>query len=126
MLLELLRGLIADSAGDQPSFLVQFVPLIAVTGIVYFLLLRPQQKQQKDQLTMVASLKKGDEVVTSGGIFGKIHQVNDKDVLLEIAKDVRIRVLKSFVQARTTTAPAGEPGAVKSDGNDKSDKKEGK
>jgi preprotein translocase subunit YajC len=100
LLHQILDGLVAQSAGD--SGLVQFLPLVLVSAIVYFLLLRPQQKQAKEQQTLLASLKKGDEVVTQGGMLGRIHAVTDKVVTLEIAKDVRIKVIKSFVQARAS------------------------
>lgn len=74
----------------------------ALFAIMYFVLIRPQQKQMKDQQSMIASLKKGDEVVTQGGMLGKIFSVADKIVTLEIAPGVKLRVLKSSIQARVT------------------------
>ena len=83
---------------------------------------RPQQKAAKDQQTLVASLKKGDEVVTSSGILGKIHAVADKVVTLEVASGVKVRVLKSFIQARQSGA-VEETEPAKSEAEEK---KEGK
>ena len=69
--------------------------------IMYFLMIRPQQKQMKEQRALLSGLKKGDDVVTQGGLFGKIHAVTDKVVTLEIANGVRVRVQKSSVQGRS-------------------------
>jgi preprotein translocase subunit YajC len=69
--------------------------------IMYFLMIRPQQKQMKEHKSLLSALKKGDDVVTQGGLFGKIHAVTDKVVTLEIANGVRVRVLKSSVQGKT-------------------------
>jgi preprotein translocase subunit YajC len=74
----------------------------ALFAIMYFVLIRPQQKQAKDQQAMIAALKKGDDVVTQSGIIGKIFAVADKTVLLEVATGVKLRVLKSAIQARAT------------------------
>ena len=74
----------------------------ALFAIMYFVLIRPQQKQMKDQQTMLASLKKGDEVVTQGGMLGKIFSVADKVVTLEVSSGVKLRVLKSSIQAKVT------------------------
>ncbi len=106
----MLRGLVAQSAGGD-SMLFQFFPLILVSGIVYFLLLRPQQKQQKEHDALLLSLRKGDEVVTTGGIVGRIQAVTDKVITLEIAKDVKVKVLKSAVQTRSTANAEGEADA---------------
>lgn len=74
----------------------------ALFAIMYFVLIRPQQKQAKDQQTMHASLKKGDDVVTQGGMLGKIFSVQDKVVTLEVSSGVKLRVLKSSIQAKVT------------------------
>jgi preprotein translocase subunit YajC len=72
---------------------------------MYFLIWRPQQKQQKEQSAMHAALKKGDDVITSSGILGKIYAVDDKVVTLEIARDVKVRMLKSSVQGKVNIEP---------------------
>ena len=77
----------------------QFVPLILIFVIFYFFLIRPQQKKVKDHKLMVASLKRGDEVVTSGGIIGTIGKVHEDDkVDLLISEEVTIKVVKSTIQ----------------------------
>jgi len=76
-----------------------FLPMIALFVIFYFLLIRPQQKRQKDHKNMVAGLAKGDEVVTMGGVLGKIKAVDDNFITLEIAKGTEIRVQRMSVQA---------------------------
>ena len=77
----------------------QFIPLILIFVIFYFFLIRPQQKKIKEHKQMVASLKRGDEVVTSGGIIGTIDKVNDDDKIdLSISGDVTVKVVKSTIQ----------------------------
>jgi len=75
------------------------LPMIALFVIFYFLLIRPQQKRQKEHKNMVAGLAKGDEVVTMGGVLGKITAIDDNFITLEVAKDVNIRVQRQSVQA---------------------------
>jgi preprotein translocase subunit YajC len=72
--------------------------------IFYFLLIRPQQKRQKEHKAMVEAIKKGDEVVTSGGIFGKIAEVGDNFILLDAADNLQLKVQK---QAVATVMPKG-------------------
>ena len=81
------------------SGIAQFIPLILIFVIFYFFLIRPQQKRIKDHKVMVSSLKRGDEVVTSGGIVGKIEKVlgNDK-VEIIIADNVTVEVVQSTIQ----------------------------
>jgi preprotein translocase subunit YajC len=76
--------------------------LAALFGIMYFVMIRPQQKQVKEHRALLAALKKGDDVVTQGGVLGKIHSVQDKIVTLEVANGIRIRVLKTSIQGRST------------------------
>ena len=82
------------------SGFAQFIPLILIFVIFYFFLIRPQQKRVKDHKMMVAALKRGDEVVTSGGIVGKIERVlEDDNVDLSIAENVTVQVVKSTIQS---------------------------
>ena len=82
------------------SGFAQFIPLILIFVIFYFFLIRPQQKKVKDHKGMVASLKRGDEVITSGGIIGKIEKVYEDDKLdLFISESVTVKVVKSTIQA---------------------------
>ena len=88
----------------------QVVPLILILVIMYFFLIRPQQKKVKDHAAMVAALRRGDEVVTQGGLIGKITKVkDDTEVEVEIAKDVKIRVVRpTIAQVRSKTEPAND------------------
>jgi preprotein translocase subunit YajC len=86
----------------------QFVPLILIFAIMYFLLIRPQQKKVKEHQAMVAALRRGDMVVTQGGIIGKVSKVKDDGELeIEIADNVRVRVMRAtIVQVLSKTEPA--------------------
>lgn len=93
----------AASGGGMGGNIVFFLALFA---IMYFVLIRPQQKQAKEQQTLMAGLKKGDDVITSSGLLGKIFAVDDKVITLEIANGVKVRMLKSSVQGRVNIEPA--------------------
>ncbi len=86
-----------NSGAEKPSFLMQMVPMMAILGVFFFFIIRPKAKQQKAQQEFTAQLKRGDEVLTSGGIFGTIEGLTEKFVTLEVAQGVRIRVLRSTV-----------------------------
>jgi preprotein translocase subunit YajC len=82
---------------DQNA-LVQFLPLILIFVVFYFLLIRPQQRKAKDQKTMLDALRRGDRVVTGGGIIGTVARVdNPEEVVVDIAENVRVRVLRSTI-----------------------------
>ena len=82
------------------SGFAQFIPLILIFVIFYFFLIRPQQKKVKDHKIMVAALKRGDEVITSGGIVGKVEKILDDDkVDITISENVTVRVVQSTIQA---------------------------
>ena len=77
-------------------FLLNILPLILLFGIFYFLIIRPQQQRMKAHQAMVSAVKRGDTVVTAGGLIGKVSKVKDDgEVLVEIADNVQVRVLKS-------------------------------
>jgi len=87
------------------SGFAQFIPLILIFVIFYFFLIRPQQKKIKEHKNMVSALKRGDEVITSGGIVGTIEKVHDDDKIdLSISDNVTVKVVKSTVQALTSAA----------------------
>ncbi len=92
-----------------PSQLFSFLPLVLVFVIFYFLLIRPQQKKAKDHRDMIARLKKNDEVMTSGGIYGKVVALTDEVVTLEVASNVRLRVHRPQI----SIIVSGEKGASK-------------
>jgi len=90
----------APSAGGNQW--MSFLPLILLFVVFYFLLIRPQQKKAKQQKQFIENLKKGDEVVTSGGLYGKITGLTDTTVTIEIAEKVRVKVAKSAVAQQAT------------------------
>jgi preprotein translocase subunit YajC len=84
------------------------VPMILVFGVMYFLVMRPQMKKQKETQKMLSELKKGDDVVTTGGIIGRISGMKDEEVTLQIQEGVRVRILRSAIVGRHTQK-TGEP-----------------
>ena len=85
------------------SGIAQFIPLILIFVIFYFFLIRPQQKKIKDHKLMVSAIKRGDDVVTSGGMYGKVDKVYDDDkVDLSISENVTVKVVKSTIQSVLT------------------------
>ena len=91
--------------------IANIMPLILVFGIMYFLLIRPQQKKMKQHRAMVEAMRRGDQVVTSGGIMGKVFKVNDDGIVeVEIAEGVKVRVIKSTI---TSIVSKTEPATVK-------------
>ncbi|MCT4555657.1 MAG: preprotein translocase subunit YajC [Pelagimonas sp.] len=92
----------------EGNAIAQFAPLILIFAIMYFLLIRPQQKKMKEHQNMVSALRRGDQVVTQGGIIGKVAKVKDDNELeIEIAEGVKIRVVRSTVaQVLSKTEPA--------------------
>ncbi|MEM7026918.1 MAG: preprotein translocase subunit YajC [Pseudomonadota bacterium] len=87
----------ANQAQPQGAGIINIFMLVFLFAIFYFMLIRPQLKQAKEHKQLVAGLGKGDEVVTSGGVLGKIKEVGDNFVLLEIAKEIEIKIQKQSV-----------------------------
>ena len=85
------------AAAGQQSLLSILPPIAMMFGLIYFLVMRPQQKRQKEQTSMLKELKRDDEVVSTSGIIGKITGIADKVVTLEVSSGVRIKMLKSQV-----------------------------
>jgi preprotein translocase subunit YajC len=88
-----------------------FLPMIMIFVVFYFMLIRPQQKKQRETQDWLKSLKKGDEVVTSGGVIGRISGLTDNTVTLEVQEKVRLKVLRSHIAGKPPAAgqPAPEP-----------------
>jgi preprotein translocase subunit YajC len=82
----------------QDGGMMQFLPLVALLAVFYFLILRPQQKRAKEHKTLMEALQKGDEVITIGGVLGKVTKVGEDNVAIEIADNVVIQVQKAAVQ----------------------------
>ena len=87
------------AAGGGQSAITSLVPLVIMFGIFYFLLIRPQQKKAKEHKALLEALKKGDQVVTAGGMHGKISAVEDNVVIIEVANNVNIKFNKAHVAA---------------------------
>jgi preprotein translocase subunit YajC len=91
----LLMGQPASSSGGQGNAWISFLPLLLVFVVFYFFMIRPQMKKRKDMNNYRSSLKKGDKVVTTGGIYGRIHEVKDNYVMMDAGGDVRLKVDKN-------------------------------
>ena len=103
----------APGGGSPQDLLLQFAPLLALLVLFYFLLIRPQQRRLKAHQALVSGLKRGDVVVLSSGIIGKIVRVEEAEVQVEIAPNTNVRVVKgmiSEVRTRGEPAPANDKG----------------
>ncbi len=95
----LISNAYADGGVSAPEGgIMQFLPLIALVAVFYFLVLRPQQKRAKEHKNLMEALQKGDEVITLGGILGKVTKVADENVAIEIADNVVVQVQKAAIQ----------------------------
>ena len=94
----------------DPAAIGQFLPLILIFAIMYFLLIRPQQKKMKDHKAMVEAVRRGDQVITQGGLIGKVSKVKeDGEIEVEIAEGVKVRVVKStLANVLSKTEPAAD------------------
>jgi len=100
----------AQAAGGAVGAFGSFIPLILIFGIMYFLLIRPQQKKVKQHKAMVEAVRRGDQVITAGGIIAKVSKVKeDGEIEIEIATGVKVRVLKSTItKVLSKTEPAAD------------------
>lgn len=100
--------------GSNTSMLMNFLPIILIFGVFYVLIIRPQQKKMEEQTKMIKALQRGDRVITSGGIHGKIVKVeNDDNLIVEIAEGVQVKIVRSHVsglaiKTQPLTAPDGD------------------
>ena len=100
----------ADAAAGAggPQGLMSFLPLVLIFVVFYFLLIRPQQKKAKEHQEFIANLKKGDEVLTSGGLQGKITGLTDRVATLEIADNVRVKIARPYILGSVAAMEGGE------------------
>ncbi len=101
----------ATAGADAPPGWIQFVPLVAMVAIFWFLIIRPQMKRQKDQQAKISAIKKGDQVLTGGGLLAKVIKVDDHYAELELGPNIRVKAVKSTladVVPPTGTAPAND------------------
>ena len=94
----------AAPAAPQGGGLLSLLPFVVLIGVMYILMIRPQMKRQKEQREMLAKLQKGDEVLTSGGVAGKIDDIGDSFITLEIADGVRVKFQRGAI---TVVLPRG-------------------
>ena len=97
----------ASQDGGLMAMFIQIAPIVAIFILFYFLMIRPQQKRMKAHQALIASVKRGDEVVLSNGMVGKVTRVEDAEVNVEIAPSVNVRVVKGMIaEVRNRTAIA--------------------
>jgi preprotein translocase subunit YajC len=105
------QSLSGAAGGDIMASVQQFAPLLLIFGVFYFLLIRPQQQKQKEMKAMLAALKRGDKVITGGGILGTVSKppVDDsREVEIEIAPSVKVVVLRETIASVVTPKPAND------------------
>lgn len=95
---------VAPTAAQQPSLIATFLPLILIFGVMYFLLIRPQVKRQKELKKLVESIEKGDEIITNGGLLGRVIKVTEAFLIIEVSDGVTIVVQRNAV---ATVMPKG-------------------
>ena len=100
---------LAQAGGQAPSLFVQLVPILLIFGIFYFLLLAPMRKRQKQHQLLLGALKRGDKVVTNGGLLGEIAAVEERIVHLKLADNVKVRVVKTAIAGLEGDPVAEEP-----------------
>ncbi len=101
----------AAAGGGAQEMLLQFLPLIGLVVLFYFLMIRPQQQRMKAHQAMIAAVKRNDTVVLNSGVIGKVVRVEDKEVGIEIAQGVNVKVVKSMisdVRVKGEPAPAND------------------
>jgi len=98
----------ATGAEGAPSMFQSIFPLIIIFGIFYFLLIRPQQKKAKEHKAVLDNLKKGDSVITSGGIYGTIFSLTPAQVVLIVSENVKIKVARSYIAGLASSEDSSE------------------
>jgi preprotein translocase subunit YajC len=105
-----LHAFLAQTAEGQAQGLGNMlIPLVLMGAVFYFLLIRPQQKQAKEHQKLLVELKKGEEVVTQGGVIGTVYAVEDRTVTLDVGAGTKMRVLKANVVGKWVEKPAAAP-----------------
>lgn len=99
----------AQGAAGGGDFFIQIMPFLLIFVIMYFLIIRPQQRRLKEHRDMVASLRRGDTVVTAGGLIGKVTKVDEGEVQVEVAQGVKLKVVRSTIsEVRSKNEPVGD------------------
>src|SRR3954447_13199243 len=105
-LLMIMQSAPAGQAGGMPQLLLGIAPWLLIFGIFYILMIRPQQRRVKEHQAAINAVKKGDDVITGGGIRGRVTKVSDDEAEVEIAQGVKVRVIKSTIS--TILSPTGQ------------------
>lgn len=96
----------AQGTAGGSDFFIQIMPFLLIFVIMYFLIIRPQQKRLKDHREMVAALRRGDTVVTGGGLIGKVTKVDDAELQVELTQGMKVKVVRSTItEVRSKTQP---------------------
>ena len=99
----------AQSAAGGGSIMEFLFPLVMVFAIMYFMILRPQQKRQREHKAMLEAVRRGDTVVTSGGLIGKVAKVSEDELEIDLTKDTRVTLVKSMIiSVRSKSEPANK------------------
>jgi preprotein translocase subunit YajC len=107
----LVLAAVAPAGGGLQDQLITFAPLIFMFGALYFFIMRPQQRRQKEQMERIKAVKRGDQVVMSNGMIGKVVRVEENEVGVEIAQNVTVKVVKGMlheIRTRGEPAPAND------------------
>lgn len=98
----------AQGAAGGGDFFIQIMPFLLIFVIMYFLIIRPQQRRVKEHREMVAALRRGDTVVTGGGLVGKVTKVDDEEIQVELAQGMKVKVVRGTIsEVRSKTEPVG-------------------
>jgi len=105
-MIDVAYAMAAPSGGQGGAdSLVAFLPMILIFAVFYFLMIRPQQKKAKEHKAMLENLKKGDAIITNGGLYGKVTSVSDTFLILEIADKVRVKVSRGHIAGLAPSGP---------------------
>lgn len=121
--------LIIAQASQEGGWIVQLIPFVLIFGVFWFLVIRPQQKRHQKHQDYLNALKKGDKVVTAGGLFGTIEKVDDQIISLRISRDTKVKVLRQQIegsQASFLTEEGEEEEEAEEANEESSDEKESK
>ena len=105
----------ASAANSSFASVANFLPLMLIFAVFYVLIIRPQQKKLDEQTKMIKALKRGDRVITSGGLYGKVTKLDDETLTIEIADGVNVKIVRAQVQA---LAAKTDTGAIANDSSD--------
>lgn len=112
----------AQAAGGEGGMLTAILPLILIFAVFYFLLIRPQQKRMKQHKQMIEAVRRGDKVVTAGGLIATVHKVQDNEIELDLAEGVRVKAVRSTLsEVLTKPQPAANDGGKGGEKDEKGD-----